>query len=193
MLPMSAGWMSQMFEPLNVAIDVADGLSKAKITTTRIGRYRKAYTSMAQIVKPRFAVKMRRLRTELLLACREDDVDHDEHREGRHERDRERRAERPVLGVAERVADDVPDELELPAAEAVRNDVFAAHRDEHEQGAGHDAGQREPERDVSEGRERPRPEVGGGLDQRPVHPLERREDGQDEERQVVVDEADPDG
>ena len=38
MLPMSAGWMLQMFEPLNVAIDVADGLSNAKMTTTRIGR-----------------------------------------------------------------------------------------------------------------------------------------------------------
>src|SRR3954453_3971586 len=124
MLPMSAGWMSQMFDPLNVATDVADGLSNAKTTTTRIGRERKAKTSKAQIVKPRFAVRMRRLRTELLLARGEHDVDHDEHRERGHERDRERRAERPVLGVTERVADDVSDELVLPAAEDVRDDVL---------------------------------------------------------------------
>ena len=135
----------------------------------------------------------RRLRTELLLARREHDVDDDEHRERCHQRDRERRAERPVLGVAERVADDVADELELPAAEDVRDDVLAAHRDEDEQAAGHNAGHREPQRDVLEGGERLGSQVGRRFDQRPVHPLERCEDRQDEERQVVVDQADPDG
>jgi len=37
--------------------------------------------------------------------------------------------------------------------------------------AGHDTGKGEPERDLPEGADRPRTQVGGGFDQRPVHPL----------------------
>src|SRR5690349_12098056 len=120
------------------------------MTTTRIGRYRNAYTTIAHAVKPCLAVKIRRLRTELLLTGREHDVDHDEHRERAHECDRKRRSERPVLGCAERIADDVSDELVLSAAKDVGDDELTAHRDEDEQATGHDTGKREPERDVLE-------------------------------------------
>jgi hypothetical protein len=39
---MSATSMLQMFEPLYAATLVGDGLSNAKMTTTRMGRYRNA-------------------------------------------------------------------------------------------------------------------------------------------------------
>src|SRR5215831_12907433 len=170
MLPIWAGGMLQMLEPWKAASAGADGLLNAKITITRMGRYKKAYTSTAHAVKPCLALT--RLATEALLLPGEQDVHDDEHRQDRHQRDRQCRAERLVLRLVELVADDVPDELVFPAAQDAGDDVLAGHRDEHQQGAGDHAGQGEPERDLPERRERARPQVGGGLDQRPVHPLQ---------------------
>ena len=48
------------------------------------------------------------------------------------------------------------------------------------------------QRDLAERGERLRAQVGRSVDQRPVHALERRVDRQHEQRQVVVDQADPD-
>src|SRR5215831_3372175 len=78
MLPTWSGGMAQMFEPWKVASEVADGLLKAKIAITRIGRYRKANTATAHAVNACFAPM--RLRTELLLLRGEEDVHDDEHR-----------------------------------------------------------------------------------------------------------------
>src|SRR5262252_6175394 len=169
MLPICVGGMLQMLEPWKTASAGAEGLLKAKITITRIGRYRKAYTSTAQAVNPCLALT--RLATEALLLPGEQDVHDDEHRQDRHQRDRERRAEWLVLGLLELVADDVADELVISAAQDAGDDVLAGHRDEHQQRPGDETGQGEPEGNLPERRERARPEVGGGLDQRPVHPL----------------------
>src|SRR5215468_6455974 len=158
MLPTWSGGMAQMLAPWKAATEVADGLLKAKIAITRIGRYRKAKTATAHAVNPCLAVT--RLRTELLLFGGEEDVHDDEHRQRPHQRDRERRAERLILGLVELVADDVPHELVVPAAQDVGDDVLAGHRDEHQQRPGDDAGQRQPERDLPERRERACPQVG---------------------------------
>src|SRR5712691_4065273 len=187
MLPTWAGGMLQMLEPWKAATEVAAGLLKAKITITRIGRYKKAYITSAHAVNPCFA--FRYLGTELLLLGGEQDVDDDEHRQRRHQRDRERRAERLVLGLVEHVTDDVPHELVFPAAQDVGDDVLAGHRDEHEQRPGDDTWKGEPERYLPERAKRTCPQVSGGLDQRPVHPLERGVHRQDEQRQVVVHQA----
>src|SRR5215471_19139319 len=178
MLPIWSGGMPQMLEPWKAASAGADGLLNAKITITRISKYKKAYTSTAQAVNPCLALT--RLATEALLLPGEQDVHDDEHRQDRHQADRQGRAERLVLGLVELVADDVPDELVVPAAQDVRDDVFAGHGDEHQQRAGDHAGQGEPERDLPEGCEWARSEVGGCFDQRPVHPFERGEHRQDE-------------
>src|SRR5713226_6434154 len=173
MLPTWAGGMLQMLEPWKAATEVGDGLLKAKTAITRIGRYKKAYITSAQAVNPCLA--RRRLGTELLLFCGEQDVHDHEYRQCRHERDREGGAEWLVLGLVELIADDVPHELVVPAAQDVGNDVFAGHGDEHQQRPGDDPGEREAQGDLPERRERARPQVGGGFDQRPVHPLERGE------------------
>src|SRR6516162_4866253 len=120
MLPICAGGMLQTLEPWKAASAGADGLLKAKITITRIGRYRKAYTSTAHAVNPCLALT--RLATEALLLPGEQDVHDDEHRQDRHEPDRQGRAERLVLGLVELVADDVAHELVVPAAEDVGDD-----------------------------------------------------------------------
>src|SRR5215470_11205393 len=187
MLPIWSGGMPQMLEPWKAASAGADGLLNAKITITRIGRYRKAYTSTAQAVNPCLALT--RLATEALLLPGEQDVDDDEYRQDRHQRDRQSRAERLILGLLELVTDDVPDELVISAAQDVGDDELAGHRDEHQQGTGDHARKGESQRDLPERRERARPQVGGGLDQRPVHPLQRGEHRQDEQRQVVVHQA----
>src|SRR5215831_13130372 len=107
MLPIWAGGMPQMLEPWKAASAGVDGLLNAKTTITMIGRYRKAYTSTAQAVNPCLALT--RLATEALLLPGEQDVHDDEHRQDRHQRDRQRGAERLVLSLVELVADDVPD------------------------------------------------------------------------------------
>src|SRR5690349_19708949 len=185
-LPTWLGGMSQTLEPVNPSSAAGDGLLNANSTITAIGRYRNANITIAHAVKPRLAVRtfLRGLGTEALLLRREDDVERDEPGQGDHQADRHGRAERLVLRGRELVADDVADELVVTAAEDVRDDVLPAHRDEHEQTPGDDPGQREPQRDLPEGVEGLGPEIGGGLDQRPVHPLQRREHRDDEQRQV---------
>src|SRR6266487_3753703 len=187
MFPTWAGGMLQMLEPWKVARAAGDGLLNAKITITRIGSYKNANTTRAQAVNPCLA--LRRLRTELLLLGGEQDVQDDEHRQRRHQRDRQCRAERLVLGLVERIADDIAHELVIPAAQDVGDDVLTGHRDEYQQRAGDNTGEREPERNLAECAERPRPEVRGGFDQRPVHPFKRGEHRQNEQRQVVVHQA----
>src|SRR5437879_9115687 len=167
-----------MLEPWKDASAAADGLSNAKIAITRMGRYRNANTTIAQAVKARFAV--RTLRTEPLLLRGEQDVHDHEHRQRRHQADRERRAEGLVLRFGERIPDHVPDELVLPTSQDVRDDVLTGHRDEDEQRTGDDAGKREPERDLPERLERPRAQVRGGFDARPIHPFQPREPPQGE-------------
>src|SRR5215475_815749 len=152
MLPIWSGGMSQMLEPWNAATEVAEGLLKAKIAITRIGRYRKANTATAHAVNACLAPM--RLRTELLLLRGEEDVHDDEHRQHRHQRDRERRAERLGLGLVELVADDVPHELVLSATQNLGDDVLPGHRDEHQQRPRDQTRQGEPERDLPERRER---------------------------------------
>ena len=58
--------------------------------------------------------------------------------------DGQRRTERLVLGRGELIADEIPDEFVIPAAQDVRDDVLASHRNEHKQRAGHNAGKGEP-------------------------------------------------
>src|SRR5690348_16365221 len=99
MLPICAGGMLQMLAPWKAASAGADGLLKAKITITTMGRYKNAYTSIAQAVNPCLALT--RLATETLLLPGEQDVHDDEHRQHRHQRDRLGRAERLVLGLLE--------------------------------------------------------------------------------------------
>src|SRR6516225_3146479 len=107
--------MVQMFEPGKAARAAGEGLLKAKTAITRIGRNRNVYTTTAHAVNAYLALR-RSLGTELLLLGGEQDVHDDEHRQRRHQRDRQGRAERLVLGLVELVADDVPDELVIPAA-----------------------------------------------------------------------------
>src|SRR6266568_7427798 len=114
-----------MFDPWKPARAAADGLLKAKSAITRIGRNKNAYTTTAQAVNPCLAVSRRRLRTELLLFGGHQDVRDDEHRQRRHQADRQGRAERLVLGLVELVPDDVPHELVVPAAQDVGDDVLA--------------------------------------------------------------------
>src|SRR6516164_9019100 len=123
MLPIWAGGMLQTFEPWKLASAAADGLLKAKIAITRMGRYRKAYTATAHAVNPCLALT--RLATEALLLPGEPDVHNDEHRQDRHQRDRQGRSERLVLSLVELIADDVPHELVTSAAQNVGDDVFA--------------------------------------------------------------------
>ncbi len=73
-----------------------------------------------------------------------------------------------------------------------RDHVLAHHRDEDEQRAGDQSGRCEPQRDLAERRPLARAEVGGRVDEAPVHSLERRVERQHEQRQVVVDETDLD-
>src|SRR2546425_11177989 len=87
MLPTCSGGMLQMLEPWNAAIEVADGLSKAKMAITRIGRDRKGNTISAQAANPGSALI---LRTQLLLPRGEQDVEDDEQRQRRQQRDRHR-------------------------------------------------------------------------------------------------------
>src|SRR5438132_1109270 len=74
MLPTWAGGRLQMFDPWKAASAAGDGLLKAKIAITRIGRNKNAYTSTAQAVNACLAPRRRRLRTELLLFGGEQDV-----------------------------------------------------------------------------------------------------------------------
>src|SRR6516162_4100711 len=150
MFPIWVGGIVQMFDPWKAARAKGDGLLKAKTAITRIGRNKNVYTTTAHAVNAYLALR-RSLGTELLLFGGEQDVHDNEHRQRRHQRDRQGRPERLVLGLVELVADDVPDELVIPAAEDVRDDVLAGHRDEHQQGAGDHAGQGEAERDLPEG------------------------------------------
>src|SRR5690242_9793203 len=196
MLPIWSGGMLHGATPGCEAIEVADGMSNAKITMTRIGRYRNANTAIAHAVKPSLADGRHRRRrrgtgrtaaaagalgTELLLFGGEQDVQNHEHGQRDHQRDGQRRAERLVLRRDELVADRVPDELVLPAGQDGRDDVLPGHRDEHEQPAGDHAGQRQPQGDLPERGQRAGAQVGRGLDQRPVHPLQRGEHRQDEQ------------
>src|SRR6476619_2137175 len=115
MFPICAGGMLQMFDPWKPARAADEGLLKAKIAITRIGRNRNPYTTTAHAVNACLAVS-RRLRTELLLFGGDQDVREDEHRQRLHQPDLQGRAERLVLGLVELVADQVPDELVVPAA-----------------------------------------------------------------------------
>src|SRR6201986_4114648 len=153
MFPIWAGGMLQTFGPWNPASAAGDGLLKAKTAITRIGRNRNAYTATAHAVNARLAVT-RRLRTELLLFGGKQDVHDDEHRQRRHQPDRQGRAEWLVLGLVELVADEVPHELVVPAAQDVGDDVLAGHRDEHQQRPGDHAGEGQPQRDLAEPGER---------------------------------------
>src|SRR6266700_4008295 len=141
MFPIWAGGMPQTLDPWKPARAAGDGLLKAKTAITRMGRNRNPYTTTAHAVNACLAPKPRslRLRTELLLLGSDQDVCDDEHRQRRHQPDGQGRAERLVLGLVELVADDVPHELVVPAAQDVGDDVLPGHRDEHEQGAGHHA------------------------------------------------------
>src|SRR2546421_12461095 len=78
MLPIWVGGMLQMLAPWKAATEVADGLLKAKIAITRIGRERKANTSSAHAVNPCLAGT--RLRTELLPPRGAEDGQKDEQR-----------------------------------------------------------------------------------------------------------------
>src|SRR5512135_933818 len=155
MLPIWAGGIPQTLDPWKLARAAGDGLLKAKTAITRIGRNKNAYTTTAHAVNACLARSLR-LRTELLLLGGDQDVRDDEHRQRRHQPDRQGRAERLVLGLVELVADDVPHELVVPAAQDVGDDVLAGHRDEHQQRPGDHAGQGEPERDLAERGERTR-------------------------------------
>ncbi len=86
-----------------------------------------------------------------------------------------------------------PDHQRLRAAEQVGDDEFADRRDEDEQRAGEDAGQRQRKRDLPERPERRRAEIGRRLEQTAVEPLERGVERQHHERQVGIDDADIDG
>src|SRR3954451_9713028 len=193
-LPTWLGGRSQTLEPVNPCSAAAEGLLNAKSTITAIGRDRKAKTTAAQAVKARLAVTiLRLLGTEALLLRREQYVERDEPRQRDHQADRHRRPERLVLGRGELVADHVADELVVTATEDVRDDVLPRHRDEDQQRSRDRSREGEPQGDLAEGAERRLAEIGGGLDQRPVHPFQRREDRDDEQRQVVVDQPDRDG
>src|SRR5215469_13729989 len=186
MLPIWVGGMLQTLEPWKEAREVAAGLLKAKMAITRMGRYKKAKTSTAQTVKPSLALGS--LRTELLLLSGEEYVDGDEHRQHNHQPDRQGRAEWLVLSLVELITDDVPDKLVVPAAQDVGDDVLAGHRNENQERSGHHPGQGEPQGDLAESGKRSCTKIGSCLDQPPVHPLQRGEHRQDEQRQVVVDQ-----
>src|SRR3954463_8776251 len=94
------------------------------------------------------------LGTELLLPRREREVDDQEDAEDEHERDRHGSAEGPALCDEELISDGIADELALAAPEQRGDHVLACHRDEHEQGTGHEPRQAEWERDLPEGLER---------------------------------------
>src|SRR5438132_1155303 len=132
MLPILSGGRLQMLVPWKLCSATAAGRLNAKITSTRIGRYKNPYRITAHPVNAYFAFGI--LRTEPLFLRREQDVDDNEDRQRGHQRDRERGTERLVLRLAELIPDQVPDELVLPAAQDVRDDVLARHRDEHQQG-----------------------------------------------------------
>src|SRR5215831_4564916 len=110
MFPIWAGGMSQMFVPWKLARAVGDGLLNAKTAITRIGRNKNAYTTIAQAVNT-YLARRRSLGTEPLLFGGNQDVHRHEHPQRQHQRDRQGRAERLVLGGVELVADDVPHEL----------------------------------------------------------------------------------
>ena len=119
----------------------------------------------------------------------------DEDQDHAHQDDRQRGRRRVVLQLQEVRLDDVADHRGVRSAEeaAARVDVVAGRRDEGEQRAGDDAGQRERQRHLEERGPRAGVQVAARLDVAQVEPLERGVDRQAHERDEVVGEAEDDG
>src|SRR3954451_11801399 len=100
-------------------------------------------------------------------------VDEDADEDEQHQRERQRRRGRVVEDVQELRLDDVADHVLARGAEQRGVDEVAAGRDEREQRAGEDPGQRERHGDLPERGRPARVEVGGRLDQPPVDLLQR--------------------
>ena len=84
----------------------------------------------------------------------------------------------------------LPIRMSSGAAENVGNREHAERRDEHQRGAGIDAGQRQRERDAPEALPGVGAEVLRGVEQRRVVLLQVGVERQHHERQVHVDQAD---
>ena len=82
-----------------------------------------------------------------------------------------------------------PTMLPVGPAEHRGGDVVARQRDEHEEQPGHDARHGQRQRHLDERAQPAGAEVLAGLPQRRIEPVERHEQREDHERQVVVDDA----
>ena len=77
----------------------------------------------------------------------------------------------------------------LRSAKHQRGDVVAGQRDEDQEQPGDDPGRRERERHLAEGLPAAGAEILRGLAHRWIQPVERHEQREDHQRQVVVDDA----
>ena len=89
----------------------------------------------------------------------------------------------------ELIPQDAADHQVVGAAQQRRNDKLSHRRNEHQHGAGDDAGNGLRHGDIQEGPPRRTSQVGGGFQQGVVQFLERGEQGQHHEGQVRVDDA----
>ena len=111
---------------------------------------------------------------------------HHDERDGEHHHDRQRRAQRPVVGRTELGRDDLAEHDPPGTADHHRRDVVADRRNELDDGGDNDAGHRQRQRDPEERPHRAFPEIGRGFEQRAVDLRKRDVDRQDRERRPAV-------
>jgi hypothetical protein len=115
---------------------------------------------------------------------------HDGHDQQQQDQDRHRARDRQVAVLEELIRQHAADHQLIGAAEQRRNHVLAHRRDEHQQAAGEDAGERLRQRDRQERAKRPCAQIRRRLEQRRVVLLEVRVQRQDHERQIRIHDAD---
>ncbi len=119
-----------------------------------------------------------------------------EHQQEQHRREqhRQHRAGHLLGALTCELVDLVADQVRLRGGrDEVGRVVVAEHRQGDEHAAGEDPGHRERQRHAPERAERARAEIARRLDLPLVDPVERREQRQDQERDVAVDERDDHG
>ncbi len=115
-------------------------------------------------------------------------AEHQQHRADHHHG--HRRAERPVLGDVELAVDHRPDHVARRAAQQRCGDEVTAHRDERQQHTGGDARAGQRHGHLQERSDAIGTEILAGFAHVMVDAIERHEQRQDHEAEVVVDDRD---
>src|SRR3954470_23675663 len=142
----------------------------------------------AMVVKPvcRLTENVRASNITLIPARSVLHVDEKRHHDDGHERDRQRRAERPVPALAELQLDEVAEHHVLAATEHARRYIGAERRDKDEDRARYDAGLYERNDDPTQHLKATGIEIVSRLDEAKIELLHARIERQHHQRQIHV-------